>query len=247
MTPDEAITVLIPTSPIPSHPSTAIIDQTIASIRYWLPEAQIWIMADGVRPEQWEAYAVNYSMYRCNLQERMRLKEYGEHCASVFYGKQIHQVEMTRGSLANVCTPLILFCEHDTPLVTDRPIDWQGIVDVLLSGDAECIRFHYESRITPYHLYLFEEQFESHGVPLWRTKQFCARPHVATVDFYKRALAVFSPEANSMIEDRLITFVEHQPWENWRVAVYNPPDSMHRSLHLDGRGTDPKFEAEMRF
>lgn len=242
MTPDEAITVLIPTSPIPSHPSTDIIDHTIASIRYWLSEASMHVMCDGIRPEQ-EEYRQRYKDY---LDAAFRNCQGTQTCFHQF-DEHAHQVAMTRTVLAEVKTPLILWAEHDCPLVTDRPIDWQGIVDVLLSGDAECIRFHYESRITPYHLYLFEEQFESHGVPLWKTRQFCARPHVATVDFYKRALAVFSPEANSMIEDRLITFVEHQPWENWRVAVYNPPDSMHRSIHLDGRGSDPKFENEMRF
>jgi len=202
----------------------------------------MYVMCDDVRPEQ-SAYADRYKQY---LDAALKNCKDTQTCFLQFEQHR-HQVEMTRVTLPVVRTPLILWAEHDTPLVTDRPIDWQGIVDVLLSGDAECIRFHYESRITPYHLYLFEEQFESHGVPLWKTRQFCARPHVATVKFYKRALAVFSPEANTMIEDRLITFVEHQPWENWKVAVYNPPDSMHRSLHLDGRGADPKFEAEMKF
>lgn len=242
MTPGSAITVLIPTSPIESHPSTAIIDQTIASIRHWLPEAPMYVMCDGVRPEQAE-YAERYKEY---LDAAFKNWQGTQLCFSQFEQHR-HQVEMTRVTLPIVRTPLILWAEHDTPLVTDRPIDWDGIVEVLMSGDAECIRFHYESRITPWHLYLFEEQFESHGVPLWKTRQFCARPHVATVDFYKRALAVFSENANSMIEDRLITFVEHQLWENWKVCVYNPPDSMHRSLHLDGRQNDSKFENEMRF
>ena len=245
MKPDDAITVLIPTSPIASHPSTAIIDQTIASIRYWLPEAQVILMCDGVRAEQVE-YWERYQEYLKNLSEKLNKGIY-RHVGFYRFYQHEHQVGMTRSTLPVVCTPLLMFVEHDTGLVVDRNIDWQGIVDVLLSGDAECIRFHYESRITPWNLYLFEEQFESHGVPLWKTRQFCARPHVATVEFYKRALAVFSPEANSMIEDRLITFVQHQPWENWKVCVYNPPDSMHRSLHLDGRGTDPKFENEMVF
>jgi hypothetical protein len=201
-------------------------------------------MFDGVRKEQ-EYLKERYLEYARTV-ARKSCREW-DHVYPLNFGKHLHQVGMTRMVIQMVKTPLLMFVEHDCPLVTDRPIDWQGIVDVLLSGDAECIRFHYESRITPWHLYLFEEQFESHGVPLWKTKQFCARPHVATVEFYKRALAVFSPEANSMIEDRLITFVEHSSWNDWRVAVYNPPDSMHRSLHLDGRGSDSKFEQEMKF
>lgn len=241
MTPDEAVTVLIASSPIRVHPSTAIIDETIASIRFWLPTARIIVMCDGVRAEMQE-FTVRYGQYLAALRAK-----HGSRIIQWEFPEHRHQVGMTRRLLPFVTTELLMFVEHDTPLCTDRPIDWTGIVDVLLSGDAECIRFHYESRITPYHLYLFEEQFESHGVPLWKTKQFCARPHVATVDFYKRALSMFSPDANSMIEDRLITFVEHQPWDSWKVAVYNPPDSMHRSRHLDARGTDSKFEDLMVF
>lgn len=131
--------------------------------------------------------------------------------------------------------------------MTDRYIDFQGIVEALLSGDVNCVRFLPESRVCPYHLYLYEEQFESHSVPLWKTRQWSQRPHIATVELYNKALNLFSPDANTMIEDRLATFVMNEPWESWKVAVYNPPDSMHRSLHLDGRGTDSKFDELMRF
>lgn len=246
MKPDKAITVLIPTSPIAAHPSTAIIEATIASVRHWLPDSRIWLMCDGVRSEQ-IGYSVRYSKYVRMLKAKRDFEPSWKNVLVTEFKEHRHQVGMTREVLEMVTTPLLMFLEHDCPIVTDRPIDWQGIVDVLLSGDAECIRLHYESRITPFHLYLFEEQFESHGVPLWKTRQFCARPHVATVEFYKRALAVFSENANSMIEDRLITFVEHSPWEAWKVCVYIPGDNFHRSLHLDGRKDDPKFELEMKF
>lgn len=245
MTPDDAITVLIPTSPVKIHPSTEIIDQTIASIRHWLPEAQIWIMCDGVRDEQC-SYESNYALYRFRITERMRNKEYGN-CAALYFGKHTHQVGMTRHTLHNVRTTLVLFTEHDCPLVIDRPIDFQRIVDALESGDVGCVRFLNESRVAPHHLYLFEEQFESHGVPLWKTRQWSQRPHVATVDLYKRALAHFSLEANTMIEDRLMTYVQHEPWAAWKCAVYIPGDNYHRSLHLDARGTDSKFDDLMRF
>ncbi len=241
MTPDDAITVLIPTSPIRSHPSTDIIDATIASIRHWLPTARIIVMCDGVRPEMME-FCVRYDQYLAALRAK-----YGKRIVQWEFSEHRHQVAMTRRILPFVTTALGMFVEHDTGLVTDRPIDWQGIVNALLSGDVECIRFLNESRVDKHHLYLFEEQFEVCGVPLWKTRQWSQRPHVATVELYKRALAMFSPEANSMIEDRLMTFVEHQPWENWRCAVYIPGDNYHRSCHLDGRGTDSKFEAEMRF
>jgi hypothetical protein len=245
MNPDEAITVLIPTSPIKAHPSTEIIDQTIASIRHWLPGARIIIMVDGVRKEQWKARAGDYFEYVDRLLERETSGEF--RVFGWLFENHVHQVAMTRYTLPFVKTPLLMFVEHDCPLVTDRPIDWQGIVDALLSGDVSCVRFLPESRVCPYHLYLYEEQFESHGVPLWKTRQWSQRPHVATVELYKRAMNVFSPEANTMIEDRLMTYVQHSPWEEWKVATYIPDGNFHRSLHLDARGTDSKFDELMVF
>jgi hypothetical protein len=244
VTPDEAITVLIPTSPVSVHPSTEIIDATITSVRYWLPKAQIFIMCDSVRAEQ-EHYRANYERYLFALSQRM-FNDW-KNVAALNFKKHYHQVGITRHTLHNVTTPLVLFCEQDCPIVVDRPIDWQGIVDAMLSGDVGCVRFLPESRVCPYHLWLYEHQFESHGVPLWATRQWSQRPHVATVELYKKALSYFSSEANTMIEDRLATFVMNEPWTAWRVATYNPPDSMHRSLHLDARGSDPKFEDSMIF
>jgi hypothetical protein len=244
MAADDSITCLIQTSPIASHPSTAIFDQTFVSVRHHLPNARFIIMADGVRAEQ-EHYRDRYERYLWTLTERMKK---GWVNVSMFQSyAHIHQVGCARAVLPLIETPLLMYLEHDTGLTPDRKIDWQGITDALLSGDVECIRFLNESRVAPHHLYLFEEQFEVCGVPLWKTRQWSQRPHVATVELYKRALAVFSAEANSMIEDRLMTFVEHSPWDNWKCAVYIPEDNYHRSLHLDGRGTDSKFEESMVF
>lgn len=245
MTPDSAITILLPTSPIISHPSTAILDETIASIRHWLPESQIILMCDGVRPEQ-EDYRERYEAYKGKVSQKMLAGEYRNVLAPSFKA-HTHQVGMTRFVLPMVQTPLVLFSEHDCPLVTDRPIDWQGIVNALALERVNCIRFLNESRVAPHHLYLFEEQFEVCGVPLWKTRQWSQRPHVATVGLYRRAMGCFSENANTMIEDRLMTYVQHQPWEQWKCAVYIPGENFHRSRHLDGRGTDSKFEAEMIF
>jgi hypothetical protein len=218
-----------------------MIDETLASIRHWLPTARIIVMCDYPRAEMRD-FQVKYEQYLDALRK--------QHKTGVIFwefGTHKHQIGMVRRVLPFVTTSLVLFAEHDTPLVTDRPIDFQGITDALLSGEVGCVRFLPESRVCPFHLYLYREQFESHGVPLWKCLQWSQRPHVATVELYKKAMNYFSPEANTMIEDRLATFVMNEPWEAWKVAVYNPPDSMCRSQHLDGRGTDSKFEEAMIF
>jgi hypothetical protein len=46
------ITIVIATSVLPSHPSTSIIDETIASVRSHFPENEIILQMDGLRKER---------------------------------------------------------------------------------------------------------------------------------------------------------------------------------------------------
>ena len=48
MIPAEAITVVIPTSPLVVHPSTEIIDEIYTQTRKQLPDSHILILVDGV-------------------------------------------------------------------------------------------------------------------------------------------------------------------------------------------------------
>ena len=43
-----SITIIVPVSPIASHPDTAILAETIESIRYHHPTAEIFLTFDGV-------------------------------------------------------------------------------------------------------------------------------------------------------------------------------------------------------
>ena len=60
-----------------------------------------------------------------------------------------HQALATRAALELVETPLILFMEHDTPIVGD--IDWAGLCRATLGPDADLIRLHQDVAIHPDH------------------------------------------------------------------------------------------------
>lgn len=64
------ITAVITTSPIPSHPSTAIFDETYTSVRRHLPDVSILVLADGIRPEQRDEFHDDYEQYRSQLREK---------------------------------------------------------------------------------------------------------------------------------------------------------------------------------
>jgi hypothetical protein len=240
------ITVLVPTSPIPSHPSTAIIDETLASLTAaGLQGCPVIVMADGVRPEQEDRAAA----YKAYLLELRRVRREGE-CISVqLHAEHRHQAALTHDALASlVRTPLILFVEHDTPLCGEIP--WLSMVAAISSGDADVIRLHHEAAVLDPHRYLMcGRRRDVHGVPLVGTAQWSQRPHLASTEWYRWMLSeFFPPHARTMIEDRLYSeiatpWIERHEWGKvCKLWMYAPWEgTWKRSEHLDGRGTDPKY------
>ena len=238
------VTVLIPTSPIASHPSTEIITETIATVQQQHPTAEIIIMIDGVRPQQ-EHYRERYEEYvqrllwQCNFM--------WHNVTPMLFETHQHQANMTRAALDHVRTPNILFVEHDTPLVPDRPFDWPEMYGLLGSKTIDMLRFHHEGRIHPEHEHMMLDEIPVNldGVWLRRTLQWSQRPHLARTEYYRTILArYFPPDNSTMIEDRMHSVAQTNPEEN-RVAVYCPSDpdgSIVRSYNLDGRKDDPKYE-----
>jgi len=249
VTPDEAITVLAVTSPLPSHPSTRILDTTLASVRYWLPGADVLLLADGVREEQADrrgAYteALRRHVWNCaNTWDRV---------TPVLGDKHVHQSGLLRLALPMVRTPLVLFVEGDCPIVTDEPIEWDGICAAILDGTVNLVRLHHEAHVLAEHEHLQAdpEPICVHGVPLRRTAQYSGRPHIASAAWYRQVMATeFSPEACCFLEDRLHSPVqaaferEGVPgWALYRLAIYEPRPNAKRSWTLDGREGEPKYD-----
>ena len=235
------ITILMPTSPVPSNPSTEIIENTIASVRYHLPEAKIIIMVDGMRREQWERSDTRkrYDEFKSRLN-----RSNDPHVQLNVFPIHFHQAEMTRSVLGEVKTPLVLFVEHDTPLVR-LSIDWGGIERTILSGWVNYVRFHHSNHWEPLHEYLMRGKIDPCGVPLIKTVQWSQRPHVASTLFYQELMKQFRPGCRTMIEDFIYDYVAEGPWEKYKLAIYAPTEGgIQRSLHTDARGSDSKFPME---
>ncbi len=237
-----ATTAVITTSPISSHPSTHMIEQTIKSIRHYL-DCDIIIAIDGVRSEQehlrrqYDKY-IQELLWKCNF-------EY-QNVKPVVFDTHHHQSGMMREILPMITTPLLLFAEHDTPLVTDEPIDFDYLQQKILSSEAYAIRFHYEALIPEPHKHMMIGEPEG---DLQATFQWSQRPHLAQVYLYQGLMKFFSENSNCFIEDlvhgKLITAYEQGGWEGWKVYIYHPEGgNIKRSLNLDGRGTDKKYDEE---
>jgi hypothetical protein len=232
------IAVLISSSPIESHPSTLIIEETIASIRYHLPESRIYIMQDGVRPEQ-AALTDRYVQYIMDLVGHCIMKD--TNISMVPFLDFTHQAGMTMKTLERVEAPHILFAEHDTPLM-ERPIDWRMILSFLEAGLTNHVRLHYDEEIHPDHKHLMEGKV---GRFLIQTRQFHNRPYIANTEWFRDLLMrTFNEKSRCFIEDRVYTFVENAPWDDYKLTIYDPEGTgmdMKRSRDLNGRGKEPKY------
>lgn len=262
-TPDDLITVIVTSSPTTMHPSTEHIETTIDSIRAHLPDAEIIVVCDGIRPEQ-ERLRDQYEQYQHAL---FGLTNFRWHnVVPLRLEEWAHQAGAVRAALELVTTPLVLMVEHDTPL-KETSIDWKGLCAFVESGEANLVRFHHEAEILPDHerLMLDHATVVKRGhligpgpavyddLPLRRTIAWWQRPHIASTRFYReQVMPFFTAESRTMIEDPLYGHIldgyhthGEAAWWDWRLYVYTPEGSMQRSYHLDSRGDEPKYP--MRF
>ncbi len=243
----DKITVIISSSPIPSHPSPRMIAETIASVRAHLPDCEILIMQDGIRPEQ-EHMRAAYDAYKQELLFLCR-NEY-HNVLPIFFDEFLHQAEMTRRTLDKIKTPMLLFLEHDTPLCDDAVIEWDGIAQTLESGWTDLMRFHHIDSpfIHPEHMDLAidKDRQDVCGIQAVRTRQYSQRPHVATVDLYRRMLSTFSENCRTFIEDHV--YGQFYPDKTpFKLAVYTPEGPIKRSRDLNGREGGPKYDDRLVF
>lgn len=232
----DKITVLIPTSPIPSHPDTAMVEQTILSVRRHMPRAEIILMFDGVRPAmehrrgQYEEYKRRL-LWKCNHDWHNVLP--------VVFDTHTQQADMLRATLDLVRTPLVLFIEHDAYFV-DGPIQWDAIVATLLSGAANMIRLYYYAELHPEHNYLMRGTVNLNGARFVKTVQYSQWPNVATVEFYRRILDEhFERGQKKMIETVMYSPVAESSWDAHKVMIYYPEGGARQWIHNNGRENDP--------
>lgn len=226
------ITVLIPVSPIPSHPSSEVLDQTLASIQERLPESEIIIMFDGV-PAWNEHLRADYEQFKQTM--LWKIEHELHNTVPLVFDRHSHQSLMVKKALDLVRTPLILFSEQDTPLSGDIPFD--SIEEVVLTGYANLVRFHHEASVHPEHEYLMldKEPIELFGVPYLRTKQWSGRPHLASTAFYRQIAEKYWDDQPRFIEHIMYGKVVEGEYDEFRLHVYAPEGTLVRSLHLDGR------------
>lgn len=224
------VTIIMPTSPIKSHPDTHIVAETLST----LPRFETIITCD--QPKEPNPH---YNEYLRRLIMACRHNPY----RIITFPEHSHQAIMARKALESVQTPAILYIEHDAPLTPDYEFDWDNLTKAIASGEANLIRFHHEARVLPDHEHLMTgDVTEVNGIPVRPTIQWSQRPHIAATAYYRRILsAYFQPDERSFIEDKMhgVVISEHSQdgylgWNQHRLFLYHPEGNIKRSYHLDG-------------
>lgn len=241
------LTILIPTSPIPLHPSTAILDETIFNIRQYTEE-RIIILFDGVH-HSLQHRAKDYESYKRAVIENIEAQKYG-YATYIEFDEHSHQAKMTRYAMTYfVDTPLVMFCEHDTSPIGEIPFNE---ICQLVQNDktVNYMRFNIFHMILPEHRYLMlGEEWATNPnetvIKYTRTIQWSQRPHIAKSDWYREILENhFGKEQRTMIEDVMHSVVQdayHRDGKDFGLTIYTPDGNQLRSYHSDARGTDTKI------
>lgn len=242
----DAITVVVPTSPVAANPGWGHLAETLGSLGdAGLGDCEVIIMADGVRDEQGHMADAYYQAVQAVVAASLAL--WPRVVPVVHQGHQ-HQARMLRDALGAIRTPLVLFMEHDCPI--DPGIDWERLIDAMTVSVAahgpNLVRFHHEDHVLAEHKYLMGEAGpEDHdGVALWRCMQWSQRPHLARVDYYEQIMAEqFDPDDRWMIEDRMHSVLQTGDWDEHRVWMYHTEGAhgIRYSRHLDARAGQPKW------
>lgn len=238
------LTILIPTSPIPLHPSTAVIDDCIGKLREQqeIKDCEIIIMMDGVHKNH-EAKRENYLKYKDNLTENISAGKYGN-CWIRSFTDHTHQANMTLAVLQEVKTPYVMFVEHDTAPINE--IHWEKIFEVMDTyNTVNYVRFHIFHEFLKEHDYLMLGMENYNGLPLMRTIQWSQRPHVARKEWYIEILNRYFSGNKTMIEDVMHGICQDKYYAEKKdvfgMFIYAPDGLKLRSYHADGRGEDEKI------
>lgn len=236
------ITVVIPSSPIESHPDTEIIRAVVDSIYYHLPSAPILLTFDGLRDSQ-EDWRERYEKHIRECEELTAYDPAWRNVTAYSFDEHLHQSGMIRKVIDQITTPLLCYVEHDMMIRTGRRIDFTAIADFIMTGRSSCVRLYRRLNIPPAHAE-FMHGYDDTDDRFLRTSQWSQNVHIATVDMYRVMLQeFFTTEANCYIEDAVWGRL-HEQYPRFKMHIYYPESDIKYLLHLDGRGSNSKYEED---
>jgi len=218
------ITVIVSTSPRPSHPATRVLDRTIVSVKAQLPNVPIIITCDGIPSDAPHDTHIRYGGFKEAIQGRY------DNTRVIPFEQHQHQSGMLGIALAMVDTPVLLYLEDDWEFLSYPPIEWEKLCTLITGGWTNYIRLFPQHRIHPLHEHMMKARVIFGDVPLVLHNQWSQNPHLASTEFYRKEVLPRCQTRTDYIEN-----IMHGIGMDG-LATYNPREgvSMMVCQHIDG-------------
>lgn len=228
------LTVLISTSPVPSHPNTEMLDRVIESVRQHLGlPFELMIVCDG--PHR-ESVKKAYGEYKARLRKKYTAK-------IIASDEQIGRAMGLRRAIPLVKTPFLLVHAHDFMLT--RKVDGPAVLQALETHeDVKFIRLNQRENACVGWDFRLEERPDS-MIPLVKAGCWTDDPSVALTKTWKTLIL---PLMRS--REHLEFCIMHRPGWGWKrharlglqgfydhfgVCLYGGLGDEATCEHLDGR------------
>ena len=249
---EEKVSVLVTSSPIPSHPSPELILSTIESLHFLgiVPSVRIYVLLDGIRPSLRNRMTrSSYSEYERNLREISSKLNNLQILSRSRWG---HISQTLRMGLAQISTDYVLVIQHDMPFV--REVDLHSLVDQmdnnrelkhvrfnlrenLPSGADGTYSYRREGRIFDRSSF-FSEWSPSHGhatIPLIKTLCWSDNNYLCKTEYLKETVLKPIGKTKLAPEWPMNRVSDKETHRILGTFVYGRPGDPPVIGHLDGR------------
>ena len=237
----DKLTIITTTSPIPSNPSTVMLEKTQASLSNLCgaEECKRIIVFDGVDPKKAEI-AKFYPEYKENVEKLVSTHQVFKNTELVFCNDHLHLTGAIKTAMEKVTMPFVFIHQHDFAI--RRKVDTLGILRSMEENPRlKHIRLPKISNV--------ETQFEHHiddviegpcYVPLLRTFSWSDNDHFSSVAYYRteifpRVTRRWPMEWVIHAIEKASTLEDPRNHEQFGTYSYGERGDGRYIIHLDGK------------
>lgn len=239
---DVPFTVLIPASPVPSHPQTVLVERAIRSLGLLQSAGrpEVIICHDPPRPSADARTVTDFERYLRRLERKARSWPGTRIVVAPEWGNLTGNL---RHGLSFVRTEFVLILQHDFYFV--REVDMDALVRAMRSNpQLKYVRFNKRSNLprradgrSDERISFFQE--ETHGgIALCRTLSWSDIPHICRVDYYRDVVFPLVGTSKTFPEAVCNPLVNRSTHETFGTYIWGELGSPKAVGHANGRALE---------
>jgi hypothetical protein len=238
------LTVVVAASLIPSHPSTSMIEQTLASLDIMgiSKEVPLVIAHDAVSPNSDSMDRWRYQQYLVNLEELCKIRGNSIITKLDSWGQLSQSLSL---AFTYIKTQFVLVCQHDLPFIKRIAID-----EIVATMESQMGLKHVRFNLRENYPYAFDAfpkkrrnfyQEESFGVDgefsnFIKTVGWSDNNHLCHVDYYRRTVFPLVGKRRVAPEHVMNLIATPRTHEQLGTYIFGRIGDSPAIKHLDGKG-----------